>query len=105
MRMIDLTGQRFGRLTVLRQGEDYLRVTMRPYMKPQRFKLVRWHCRCDCGREVDVLSINLRAGKTRSCGCLRRELLRERRRGRGNGGTSRTPSPTAETEADACGKD
>jgi hypothetical protein len=100
MRLKDLTGQRFGRLTVLRRGEDLVRETLRPYMAPQRVRLVRWHCRCDCGREVDVLAISLRSGGTRSCGCLRRERLRERNRGRGNGGTSRTPSPTAETEVD-----
>ena len=116
MRLKELTGQRFGRLVVLRRGEDLVRETLRPYMAPQRVRLVRWHCRCDCGSEVDVLAISLRSGGTRSCGCLRRERLRERKRG--NGGTSRTwrrarnvrrsklrSSPTAETEVDACGKD
>lgn len=34
-----------------------------------------WHVRCDCGVEFDVPARNLMHGKTRSCGCLRRDLL------------------------------
>lgn len=34
-----------------------------------------WVCRCDCGRELSVLSSSLTAGNTRSCGCLRAEVL------------------------------
>lgn len=30
-----------------------------------------WHCRCDCGKEVDVRQSNLQNGWTKSCGCLR----------------------------------
>lgn len=82
MSFVDLTGQRFGRLVVIERGEDYVRETLRPFMKPKRFRLVRWHCRCDCGNEVDVLSINLRAGKSQSCGCLRRDVQRARKRGK-----------------------
>jgi hypothetical protein len=29
-----------------------------------------WHCRCDCGKEVDVIGKSLRSGNTHSCGCL-----------------------------------
>ncbi len=32
-----------------------------------------WLCRCDCGTEVYVSGPQLRRGKVRSCGCLRRE--------------------------------
>ena len=59
MRIIDLTGQRFGRLIVM--------------SKAGRAKdgHVLWQCRCDCGNMVTVTSNNLRCGVSRSCGCLR----------------------------------
>lgn len=58
---IDLTGQTFGRLTVLkRNGND-------------RDKTALWICECVCGNFVTVRSASLRSGKTRSCGCLARE--------------------------------
>lgn len=56
---IDITGQKFGRLTALY-----------PTRKNGRFA---WHCKCDCGNECDVDSGNLRTGKQKSCGCLRNE--------------------------------
>jgi hypothetical protein len=57
---IDLTGQRYGRLTVIREVErnGYTR---------------RWLCRCDCGNERIVTMPNLRNGHTTSCGCVQRE--------------------------------
>lgn len=55
-KIIDLTGQRFGRLTVLE------------YCKGSK-----WRCKCDCGNYTDVLSCNLRNGNTKSCGCLNKE--------------------------------
>lgn len=57
---IDLTGYRFGRLTVLHH-----KITP----GPKTF----WVCRCDCGKEVMVGSGELKSGNTKSCGCLRRE--------------------------------
>lgn len=54
---LDLTGQRFGKLTVLRQAENIGNRTA-------------WVCRCDCGRETVVLTSRLRSGHTASCGCL-----------------------------------
>ena len=55
-----LLGQRFGRLTVLKDGvEEDARVR---------------RCRCDCGREIEVRVDHLMSGASRSCGCLRREL-------------------------------
>jgi hypothetical protein len=58
---IDLTGQTFGRLTVLsrlnKQGETP----------------VKWDCLCSCGNKTIVISANLRNGTTNSCGCLRKE--------------------------------
>lgn len=57
----DLTGRRFGRLTVIgRAGSDKQGQAM-------------WLCRCDCGTEKVVRGANLRHGRTRSCGCLEQE--------------------------------
>lgn len=68
-KMIDLTGQQFGRLTVLQFDHFEMHgVHKRPY----------WLCRCDCGTSVVLPSRSLRSGKTRSCGCLRREVSRGR---------------------------
>src|SRR5574344_395796 len=60
--VIDLTGQKFGHLTVIaRDGSD------------NRGK-AKWLCECDCENhtQISVLSSNLRAGHTQSCGCERR---------------------------------
>jgi hypothetical protein len=54
---IDLTGMRFGRLTVIEQAEN-------------KGNARRWLCRCDCGGVRTVRIQALRAGATRSCGCL-----------------------------------
>lgn len=65
-RIKDLTGQKFGRLTVIR----HIYVQKRPYS--------RWLCKCDCGNEVIVLTADLNRGHSRSCGCATRERLIER---------------------------
>lgn len=66
----DLTGQRFGRLTVLGLDPE-------PYRSPGGKPTRRWRCRCDCGTELVVLQ-NALTGKngTRSCGCARVEKTR-----------------------------
>lgn len=56
-RKLDLTGQRFGKLTVLGPAENIGAQTA-------------WKCRCDCGRETVVATKRLRAGRTVSCGCV-----------------------------------
>ena len=56
---IDLTGQRFGRLTVVGEGG-----------RTQGRKSKKWRCVCDCGNESSVVAGNLKNGHTRSCGCL-----------------------------------
>jgi len=61
----DLTRQRFGRLTVLHDTGE------------RKDRKVVWHCRCDCGTEVDVIGRNLTGGHTRSCGCFQRERSAE----------------------------
>ena len=53
---VDLTNKKFGRLT------------------PQYYiKGGKWHCICDCGKELNVDTRNLNSGHTQSCGCLQKE--------------------------------
>lgn len=60
----DLTGQRFGHLTVLCRVDDYVNGSGR--------KLIRYKCKCDCGNVIYVLANALRNGDTGSCGCVLR---------------------------------
>lgn len=64
-KFIDLTGQRFGRLTVIQRAEN-------------KGVITRWLCECDCGNEKVIRAQDLKEGKTQSCGCLRSELVSER---------------------------
>lgn len=59
----DLTGQRFGILTVL----EYARRKHIPCGQAQTL----WRCRCDCGSIVEVRAATLKNGDTRSCGCVK----------------------------------
>ena len=63
MYKLDLTGKRFGKLTVIkyaftRKGKAY------------------WHCKCDCGNEKDISGTHLVQGDIKSCGCYRRLMDR-----------------------------
>ncbi len=70
---LDLTGKRFGRLTVLAPAEDK--------RLPSGETSSQWRCRCDCGRETVVARRNLRFGATTSCGrCDPRRPMNARRR-------------------------
>lgn len=53
----DLTGQVFGKLTVVARIEN------------NRGKQARWECVCECGKTTSVLGQHLRKGATKSCGC------------------------------------
>ncbi len=55
-KLINMTGQRFGRLTVKEYAGDS-----------------KWLCKCDCGNLVEIRTSNLTNGHTKSCGCLARE--------------------------------
>lgn len=57
----DLTGKRFGRLTVLERA-------------PSANKNAAWRCTCECGKEKVIAGRNLTEGKTKSCGCFRSEV-------------------------------
>lgn len=41
-------------------------------------KKVLWLCKCDCGNEKKIVGGNLRSGGSKSCGCLAKELSRDR---------------------------
>ena len=71
----DLTGQRFGRWTVLEQAEDYV------YPSTQ-IHAARWRCQCGCEAKTikDINANRLLSGQSKSCGCLDRELASERLR-------------------------
>lgn len=57
MALKDITGQRFGKLTVIRRTDS------------AKNGNARWICRCDCGAEVVTTGNNLRRGDKKSCGC------------------------------------
>jgi hypothetical protein len=65
-KFVDLTGRQFGRLTVL------CHVGSSPYGG------TLWKCQCSCGNRCVKRDGSLKRGKTKSCGCLRRELTSER---------------------------
>ena len=61
----DLTGQKFGRLTV-------------QYIAFRKNSQIYWHCLCDCGNETDVSRVHLKNGATQSCGCIKKEKLQQK---------------------------
>jgi hypothetical protein len=63
---VDITGQRFGRWLVIEQsGHKGIKLS--------------WKCKCDCGAERNIGGTELRAGKSKSCGCLQQESVFERK--------------------------
>ena len=65
MPAIDMTGERYGRLTVIER--DYSRPKGTAY----------WYCKCDCGNTVEVYGTQLKNGKM-SCGCILKENKEKR---------------------------
>ena len=57
----DLTGQRFGRLTVIKRNGT------------NQHRRAIWRCKCDCGKYKDVCAAELLSGNTKSCGCWFKE--------------------------------
>ncbi len=55
-----MINQKFNRLIVLERAKD---------------KKGFWICKCDCGKMAVVRKDRIKSGKTKSCGCLRREHL------------------------------
>lgn len=60
---IDITGQKFGRLTAIKRVSDGT--------------LGKWLFRCDCGNEKLLYKQNVCQGKTKSCGCLIKDLKQD----------------------------
>ena len=69
-RLIDMTGQRYGRLVVLGYEGTHYSKGFNAHST--------WRCKCDCGKEIVVIGNNLRTGNTKSCGCLVAEKSTER---------------------------
>ena len=67
--LIDLTGNKYGKLTVLKKDEN--RKT-----KSGSY----WICQCECGNVKSVKSSSLRRGEIQSCGCLRKEAAQKARK-------------------------
>ena len=64
-RAIDITGQRFGKLVAVRRVGS-------------RGRNPLWECQCDCGSTHQVVSVNLRSGGTKSCGCIKQRRMSTR---------------------------
>lgn len=75
MRMVDLTGQTFGQLTVIDRAKN------------RKGGEARWNCACNCGGSTTATGSNLRLGRTTSCGCAMRQINRERKTTHGGHGT------------------
>ena len=65
MKVLDLTGQKFNRLTVIKRVEN-------------KGKNPMWLCRCDCGNETIVRGSHLTNNKIKSCGCYNKEVASKR---------------------------
>lgn len=63
MKLINLVGEKFGKLTVIERVDT-------PHGH------VRWRCKCDCGKECVVYGSSLKSGNTTSCGCYKAENAR-----------------------------
>jgi hypothetical protein len=68
-KMLDLAGQVFGRLTVIKRAQCKGRV--------------RWVCMCECGGTKEVQSNHLQSGHITSCGCWLKESAAKRRKSHG----------------------
>lgn len=60
-KLIDLTGQKFARLTVLQRVEN------------DKKQNSQWLCNCVCGNNIIVRGYHLKSGRIKSCGCLQKE--------------------------------
>lgn len=65
-KLIDLTNQKFGKLTVLHKDTE--RITKNGSY---------WVCQCECGKIKSIKSSSLRRGEILSCGCLRNQRVQE----------------------------
>lgn len=66
-KLIDLTGQRFGKLMVIGRADSRI--------KPNGAKESAWVCLCECGNTTIVTRTNLK--RARSCGCSKNHYISE----------------------------
>jgi hypothetical protein len=85
-RFVDLTSQRFGRWTVIQRAAS------------PSARHIHWRCRCDCGNEKSIAGESLKGGRSRSCGCLNREVASQRARATQSGPVRRTHGKSATSE-------
>lgn len=82
-RLVDLTGMKFGRLTVLsNDGFD---------IQPNGDRRHKWLCLCDCGNQKSIRGSLMKNGTTASCGCFRKEATRLRLTKHGASAGGHTP--------------
>lgn len=65
---IDLTGQRFGKLVVVKEVER------------NKYRHIQWLCQCDCGNTTISTTSNLRTGSHKSCGCIQQGYYTKNKR-------------------------
>ena len=80
---MDLTGSTYGRLLVLSLGT------------PTASGLVRWVCKCSCGKIKSVIQGHLRAGHTVSCGCFKVDVQKTASVTHGFSASGKTPEQLA----------
>ena len=61
----NIVGQKFGKWTVLKRAAN------------GKTKSARWLCKCECGNTNIIRGADLRLGKTKSCGCARKERFKK----------------------------
>lgn len=67
---LDLIGQKFGKLTVLERTEN------------TKSGKTKWICICDCGNKAVVVGDRLKSGKTKSCGCIAIDSIKNLNKGK-----------------------
>lgn len=80
-RLIDLTGQKFDLLTVMRMAGK------------NEWGKILWLCNCDCGKEKTIIGASLKNGRTQSCGCKHKAIVSNYNTKHGHNKDNR-PSPT-----------
>jgi len=73
--LIDITGNKYGRLTVIERA-------------PNKKKKPMWNCLCECGNKITARSDQLKCGDTKSCGCFRKEVYEQGNNRRSHGKTN-----------------
>ena len=63
---VDLTGKKFGRLTVIERAPNHI--------QPNGRSVIMWKCKCDCGNMTTVRGDGLKSGATKSCWCWHLEV-------------------------------